>query len=393
MKQYVVVIIWLSVTCLAVGRQTDSVLVEPKLPSQWSVNGYVTNMQTAMFRDVNAEWINDNLVHNRINLKWTDQSNRFTFGLELRNRLFTGETVKLIENYAGIINAETGFFKLSHNFASRPSYVVNSKIDRLYLDYQLDKLQVRVGRQRINWGQCMAWNPNDIFNAYSFFDVDYIERPGSDAIRVQYYTDNTASVELAAKLNRQKEVTAAAMYKFALGAYDMQLLAGVVDEADWVVGTGWSGHVSDAAFRGEVSYFRLINNFSKATGVWAISLGSDYVFKNGLLIQAEMLLNNAVQPKDKPFDIYTMDISAKKLSFSNYTMMMSVSKAISPLWNAGLTGVAFPDINAMYVSPNVSYSLSDNTEISFIAQAFSGRFTPNETMHFFMNYLRLKMNF
>ena len=34
------------------------------------------------------------------------------------------------------------------------------------------------GRQRINWGQTFVWNVNDVFNAYSYFDFDYKERPG-----------------------------------------------------------------------------------------------------------------------------------------------------------------------------------------------------------------------
>ena len=34
----------------------------------------------------------------------------------------------------------------------------------------------------------LVWNPNDLFNAFSFVDFDYEERPGSDALRIQKYT-------------------------------------------------------------------------------------------------------------------------------------------------------------------------------------------------------------
>ena len=56
---------------------------------------------------------------------------------------------------------------------------------------------MRIGRQRINWGVNLAWNPNDLFNAYSLIDFDYQERSGVDAIRFQYYTGEMSSIEFA----------------------------------------------------------------------------------------------------------------------------------------------------------------------------------------------------
>ena len=55
---------------------------------------------------------------------------------------------------------------------------------------------LRIGRQRINWGVNLAWNPNDLFNAYSLIDFDYQERPGSDAIRFQYYMGDLSVLNL-----------------------------------------------------------------------------------------------------------------------------------------------------------------------------------------------------
>lgn len=41
----------------------------------------------------------------------------------------------------------------------------------------------------------MAWNPNDWFNTYNYFDFDYEERPGTDAIRVRvYFKDGMSSL-------------------------------------------------------------------------------------------------------------------------------------------------------------------------------------------------------
>ncbi|MCK7542259.1 MAG: hypothetical protein MZV63_70990 [Marinilabiliales bacterium] len=68
------------------------------------------------------------------------------------------------------------------------SHVLNTFIDRASVDFTAGTLQVSAGRQRINWSQALVWNPNDIFNTYSSFDFDYMERPGSDAVRVDLLT-------------------------------------------------------------------------------------------------------------------------------------------------------------------------------------------------------------
>ena len=52
-----------------------------------------------------------------------------------------------------------------------------------------------MGKQRINWGIQNFWNSHDLFNQLNIFDFDYIERPGNDAIRIQYYLNNFNSFE------------------------------------------------------------------------------------------------------------------------------------------------------------------------------------------------------
>ncbi|MCG8318265.1 MAG: hypothetical protein MI921_02070 [Cytophagales bacterium] len=50
-----------------------------------------------------------------------------------------------------------------------------------------------IGKHRINWGKSYVWNPNDVFNAYSFFDFDYEERRGTDALLIKYTTSPFSS--------------------------------------------------------------------------------------------------------------------------------------------------------------------------------------------------------
>ena len=254
-----------------------------------SVNGYVTDMPSIMFQKLNGDWTVDNIIHNRLNFKWHNTANSLIAEFELRNRIFTGEPVKDNPDYANLIAADNGYFNLSDNISTGKSYIFNSKIDRAYIDYTADKFQLRIGRQRINWGQCFTWNPNDIFNTYSFFDFDYVEKPGSDAIRLQYYSTNTSDLEFAVKADNNHKVTSAVLYHFNKWDYDIQFLGGIMNDQDFVVGTGWSGNIKGASFTGEISYFYPKQNFADSSGLLVVSLGTEYTFKNSFTLQFEVL--------------------------------------------------------------------------------------------------------
>ena len=129
----------------------------------------------------------DNLTHNRLNLAWYP-NDEFTVIIEMRNRLFVGSSVNNFSNYGELIDSINDFFNLSYNVIDNENMVLNMMFDRLYVQWVKNDWEIKLGRQRINWGVNLAWNPNDWFNAYSFFDFDYEERPGSDAVRVTYYT-------------------------------------------------------------------------------------------------------------------------------------------------------------------------------------------------------------
>ncbi len=164
------------------------------------------------------------------------------------------------------------FLDLSLNIFNEKSFFLNSTIDRAYVQYTHQNFVATVGRQRINWGQSFVWNPNDIFNVQNYFDFDYIEKPGSDAVRLQYYTGYASDAELAAKLDQDKRLTAAGYFRFNDWNYDFQVLGGLFAGEDLMAGLGWSGSVKGAGFRGETSYFRSKGPFQGYDRIFSTSI-------------------------------------------------------------------------------------------------------------------------
>jgi len=329
-------------------------------------------MQSSMFDSLNKQWTISNLIHNRINLKYFPVSG-LSMALEMRNRLSVEENDKNNTATATNFAADNGFMDLTRNLAKGNSYVLNSTIDRLWMAYENGKFHTTLGRQRINWGQTMVWNPNDIFNAYSFFDFDYVERPGSDALRLQYYNSEVSSTEIAVKMNRVNQVTAAALFKFNAFEYDFQLLGGTLNQTDYVAGFGWSGAIHSVSFRGEVSYFYPDKNFRDTSGVLLASVSFDYTLSNSLSFLAEYLYDGMKFSNNFSFQsLYNAPMTVKNLSFVKHNLLLQASYPITPLFTGSLAGMFLPGINGYYVGPSVTYSLSQNLDASLYLQSFKG---------------------
>jgi hypothetical protein len=356
-----------------------------------TLNGYVSNMQSVMFDSLSGMFINDNLIHNRLNFKGYVNDN-ISFAAEFRNRLFTGDMVRSYPSYSGTVGSDDGLVDLSWNILNEQSFLLNTTIDRLWADFNYGKFQARLGRQRINWGQTLVWNPNDIFNVYSYFDFDYVERPGSDAIRLQYYPDYSSAFEIAIKADYENNVTGAALYRFNTHGYDIQFMAGFFNSEDYVAGTGWSGAIGSVSFRGEATWFQPGSNFSDTTGTGIFTIGFDKTFRNNSMAQIQVMYCNKPADMLSFGSIYTGNMSTKELAFSEFSAFGSYTYPITPLFNVSLSAMWFPDLKGYYAGPSFEYSLAENVGFSLFWQHFeSQKSEPGTRIN--MGFLRVKFSF
>ena len=357
------------------------------------INGYVSEMPSAIYMNLpQSEVWWQNLVHNRLNFSWQFDKH-FLFEASMRNRFLTGSDA--LTN-PGEMSADTGWADLTWNVfdakSSQATSLLNTSIDRLNFTFEKDKWQIRLGRQRINWGQTFVWNPNDIFNTYSFFDFDYVERPGCDALRTTYFYNETTSSELAASVNHWGKITAAFLHHWNFKNFDFQLIAGEQAQSDVVAGGAWTGDFDGLNFRGEFSVFQPMKNFSDTTTTVAVSVGFDYVFKNSLMLQTEILYNNVSENSSTGdlMGLYAAPLSAKNLSVCDWNIFAQASYPITPRLTGALSTMYFMDIKSFYSGLSLDFSLMENLDFSLIAQYFS---TPKSDMHIIWGFGRLKFSF
>jgi hypothetical protein len=334
------------------------------------LNGYIKDVQSTYFIqkiDSNASM---NLIHNRLNFKF-NISPKISGRLEIRNRIFYGEQLKLIPDFGKTINQYNGLLNLSHLWINEKSFVAHSVIDRLLLQYADQKWDIKIGRQRINWGINNIWNPNDIFNAYNFLDFDYEERSGNDAIRIQHNLKNNSVLELAYKPGKNKdEHTAAFLYKINKWKYDFQLLGGMY-QTDYVFGGGWAGNIKEAGFKGELSYFFPKKNALDASKTFSFSIMADQTFKNDWYVSLASLYNsNPSNIFAVKGSFYNTNLSAKSLFPFRYNFYTTIMKTISPIASCNFSFIYSPEKNTLILIPTFAWNVATNFDLDFTSQSF-----------------------
>ncbi|WP_372775176.1 hypothetical protein [Mangrovibacterium sp.] len=344
----------------------------------WTLAGYVKDLfmyyhPEPQIPGMATENLHLNTIHNRLNFEWV-ATKHLTVAIENRNRLISGNMVHYFSGYQSYIDTDNGYVDLSFVPLNGDSWFLHSMIDRAYVDWSSGSWQVRLGRQRVNWGLNLVWNPNDLFNSYSYFDFDYEERPGTDALRVQYYTGPTSSAELVYQLGENTgEMALAALYRFSRLNYDIQLMSGWVG-TDLVAGFGWAGDILGAGFRGEFSQFIPRKSKSESESATVASVSADYTFANSLYVHVSALYNslgnNGTAASLSP--IVNTNLSAKSLSFGKYELFAQCSYPITPLFAANASVIINPADGSSYLGPALNYSLQSNLEFMLSAQLFFG---------------------
>lgn len=364
-------------------------IAQEEKPKNWVLNGYVKNLQTLLF--IEDSYLQDNLIHNRLNFRWY-LNEELSFRADLRNRFFWGDLVKANPQYGSLTDqASNDWLDLSTLVLDQNQLVFHSVLDRFYFEYVKNNWEIRLGRQRVNWGISTVWNPNDIFNAFSFTDFDYEERPGSDAVRIKYYTGVASSIEVVAKgFDQFEEAVIAAMWKFNKWSYDFQFLAGYVME-DFAIGTGWAGNIGAAGFKGEATYFTPIEGEGEES--FALSLGVDYAFTNSYYLNLGYLYNNNGSSEAGVGNLFNFQLSAKNLYPYKHALFLQQSYPLNPLLSASLAIIYSPvKVHPLFLNPVLTFSIKENWDIDAVGQIVynkdEGYKSPIQAV-----FLRLKYSF
>ncbi|MGB0368392.1 MAG: hypothetical protein ACPGD8_03240 [Flavobacteriales bacterium] len=344
-----------------------------------SFNGYLKNLNIVSFSgNPLIGNSNEQFLHNRLNLR-IYPAKGLTIGAELRTRFFYAGSTATTPAAKTAMDIDPGLIDMTWNIGNNSNPVhLNTTMDRLWIGWGNDKVDIRAGRQRINWGINTAWNPNDIFNAFSFVNFDYEERPGSDAVRFQYFGKNMSGFEIAvAPQQTWKQSTAAFMYKFNAKSYDFQFIAGQY-RTDITAGFGFAGNAGNASLKGEIQWFGPYEGFVDSTHTVTASVSTEYSFRNALVIGGSLLFNSNGIDDANPAALATFfsgsALTAKNLMPTKYNAFFSLSYPATPLISISFSAMYGYGPNLLFLSPGFTYSIVENWDIMLTGQLFFSEF-------------------
>ena len=358
-------------------------------------SGYVNEMFSVFTENLDNSWYWQNTVHNRLTFGW-QPGEYWRIDAGIRNRLFSGDFLD-IPGYAKNMGKDNGYMDLSWNIMDKKNALLNMACDRLYLTFEKEKWCLKLGRQRVNWGQTFVWNANDLFNRYSFFDFDYIERPGCDAFRGTYYHNATSFSEVVVSLDHSKKVTAALLHHGTIKNFDYQVMTGIQAEDDYVVGGAFTGDVKGVNLRGEFAYRQPLDNFGKSTGIIEASFGADYLFSNQLMLQGEVMYNNkgSIFSANNILKLILHPSSANIMSAMNsWNVVGMVFYPPTDRLSLSISGMYMSGLETCFAGVIMDYSLWRNLDFSVISQYFTtvGDTIPIDARAWF-GFARLKFSF
>jgi hypothetical protein len=356
----------------------------------WKIKGYIKELPYISFDKNFSNIYATNIIHNRFNVKWTPNT-RLSGAAEFRTRFFWGDDVRATPNFSEQMRNQNEQVDASITWFETEDAAMITNIERFWLEYKTSKVAVRAGRQRINWGIATTWNPNDIFNAYNFLDFDYEERPGSDAVKMQYFINDLSNVDMAVSPSFSNGNTvAAARYFFNKHNYDFQFNAGWYHD-EFTMGAGWAGSIDEVGFKGEMQYF---SPNTQAPFQLNAVVEWDYMFSKGWYLNGSFLLNN--RGLTEPVDDWTMvsfNLSPRNLMPTAYNVLLSTTKEITPLLSGSLGLVYTPGTHIAIALPSFQYNVSDQWDINLVWQSFYAEMNDSFQAVTHRIFLRAKWSF
>ncbi|MBO6517158.1 MAG: hypothetical protein JJ975_11465 [Bacteroidia bacterium] len=344
---------------------------------RFSYRGYLKDMRVlSIVKDTSGttQTLQQNLIHHRLNTR-LQLDTSWQLGVEFRNRVFYGEFLKYAPGFGDQLSMDPGLIDMSWSWINKPNLISHTTIDRLWVNYSTAKWDVRLGRQRINWGQNVVWNPNDLFNVLNYTDFDYEERPGSDAFKAERFFKKGRSFQVAYKFTEDfDDAVFAAMYKFNKKNYDVQILAGKYNR-DVALGVGWAGNIKSSGFKGESTYFHPIDDTAQAVVLTTFSW--DMSFGNGMYLLVSGLHNsNGTNDLDRLNALSAAgggsQLTLKNLMPNKYSLFAQVSGAFNPLWSGNIGSIVALDLGGVFAMPSIAYSIKQNLDLSLVGQSFIG---------------------
>jgi len=309
---------------------------------------------------------------NRLRLQLDGGFSSLSWHLAYDQELLYGELVSS-PDFAPVAKLpEPTWLDAEHTIARGARLDWRHRLYRTWLRYEGAHADVVIGRQRIAWGTARIWNPTDRFNPVEPTALEPSEKTGVDALVATWRYSDFGALQLVAAPGRASHRVsrkAALRWRDTFGEADVSLTLGRMG-VERVLGGDLAANIMQGTFRLEAMRAWP----GRAGGYTQVAIGYDYtltgpLFPAGLYLLVEYFHNG--RPGDAPALVPLDRLYAR----ARHQAGFSIGYDISPLWR--ITGTFIWDASggSRFFLPRLSWSASDNVDISAFALLFGGNRT------------------
>lgn len=268
---------------------------------------------------------------------------------------------------------------LETTFVDESGARLTHDIDRLAARIYTDGADITVGRQAITWGHSSLFPVADLWTRFSPFDLDTLQKPGIDAVRVLTYPSMTSEFDfVVADRGSLENLSGAARGSTTIGATDVWFAGGKF--WDQILAMGGVEHVLERVkLRAEAvlpwNLDRTELDLPRATAGFEwygteFTTGAEYHF-NGIGVEdSGSYVDQASDPQFNRGESYFLGRHYGGI-FGSYSGITDLEMNLSVIGNLGDP--------SLVVSPVVRYQIAQNTRLgvgSFVTAGEVPEFQP-----------------
>ena len=153
------------------------------------------------------------------------------------------------------------------------------------------------------------------------------------------------------------------------------------------LGGGWAGNIGNVGFKGEMPLFEPLDSDQVRTYMGTIS--GDYMFANSLYLNGSVLYNSAPLGNGNFELTSSSNLDVRSLSPFEWSAFVQMSYPFHPLVSAGISAMAFPGNQGVFVNPFLMWSIVNNLDADLIGQLFLN----GDPSSVYVGYTRIKWSF
>jgi len=289
---------------------------------------------------------------NRLRLDISESWQQFELELVYDHEIQVGRYLETLQFRQLVEMDDPRYWEWQGNSLDRKDVYGSHQLYRGTVKYRGDNVDVRVGRQQINWATALIWNPLDLFNPLSPLQLERDERTGVDAVLLDISTQDLSRWSFVyAPMRDASDASGAVRFKSNAYALDWSIMTGKFANEN-KLGLGLASQVGMVGLRSEIVFSD--SDTRQRYSEWVVS--ADYTTLSGTSFLIEGYFNGDGESTPANYD-FNLLISGKKFGLARRYLGAKVEKDLTQLMTLALYAISNLDDHSYFLFPSASYAV------------------------------------